>query len=87
MRLIDADALVTAYDAAHDGPPGKARTLILNAPTVDAVQVVRCKECVFWLRDKGHSLNGECECACIDGWWLPEEYCACGERRDKDALD
>lgn len=87
MRLIDADALVTAYDAAHDGPPGKARTLILNAPTVDAVQVVRCKECVFWLRDKEHSLNGECECACIDGWWLPEEYCACGERRDKDETD
>lgn len=39
MRLIDADTLVAAYDAAHDGPPGKARTLILNAPTVDAEPV------------------------------------------------
>lgn len=82
--LIDRGALLAAYDAMHKGEPGRARKLIEDAPTVDAVRVVRCKDCVFWLRDKEHSLNGECECDCIDGWWLPEEYCACGERRDAD---
>ena len=35
MRLIDADALLDAYDAAHKGPPGGARELIANAPTVN----------------------------------------------------
>lgn len=82
MRLIDGDAL---KKKAFGKRGGLVHTSDIDAmPTVDAVRVVRCKDCVFWLRDKGHSLNGECECACIDGWWLPEEYCACGERRDAD---
>lgn len=34
MRLIDADALLEAYDKAHKGPPGAARKLIEDAPTV-----------------------------------------------------
>lgn len=34
MRMIDADALLRAYDEAHEGPPGKARKLIEDAPTV-----------------------------------------------------
>ena len=34
MRLIDADALLEAYDKAHKGPPGAARKLIEAAPTV-----------------------------------------------------
>ena len=34
MRTIDADALLDAYDVAHKGPPGGARKLIENAPTV-----------------------------------------------------
>lgn len=35
MRLIDADALIEAYDRAHEGEPGKARQLILDAPTIE----------------------------------------------------
>lgn len=34
MRLIDGDALLEAYDKAHEGPPGAARMLIEDAPTV-----------------------------------------------------
>lgn len=34
MRLIDADALLEAYDREHVGPPGRARTLIEEAQTV-----------------------------------------------------
>ena len=44
-RLIDADALLAEYDRQHEGEPGKARKLIEDAPTVDAVEVVRCKDC------------------------------------------
>lgn len=35
MRPIDADALLAEYDAQHEGPPGRARALIENAPTVN----------------------------------------------------
>ena len=34
MRMIDADALLEAYDREHVGPPGRARALIENSPTI-----------------------------------------------------
>lgn len=40
MRLIDRDALLAAFDAAHKGPSGGVRKLIEQAPIVDAVPVV-----------------------------------------------
>lgn len=80
MRLIDSDAL---KEKAFGKRGGLVHTSdIDDMPTVDAVQVVRCKDCEFWLRDEEHGSNGECECGCNDGWWLPEDYCSCGERRD-----
>lgn len=33
-RLIDGDALLAEYDRVHVGPPGGARKLIEDAPTV-----------------------------------------------------
>ena len=45
MRLIDANALIAEYDLVHIGEPGKARKLIADAPAVEAVEVVRCKDC------------------------------------------
>ena len=36
MRLIDADALLAEYDRVHVGPPGGARKLIEDAPTIEA---------------------------------------------------
>ena len=35
--LIDKSELLKAYDEAHNGPPGKARGLIEEAPGVEAV--------------------------------------------------
>lgn len=36
MRLIDADALIASYDRVHEGPPGGARKLMEDAPTIDS---------------------------------------------------
>ena len=41
MRLIDADALLKEYDLVHVGPPGGARKLIEDAPTVDLPDALR----------------------------------------------
>lgn len=63
MRLIDADALLAEYDRQHDGEPGKARQLIEDAPNVDAVEVVRCKDCVshnICKFEQFQGLNGFC---------------------------
>ena len=69
MRLINADALLAEYDRQHDGEPGKARKLIEDAPNVDAVEVVRCKECVSHNICKFEQFQG------LNG------FCSCGERK------
>jgi hypothetical protein len=35
IRPIDANALIAEYDRVHVGPPGRARKLIENAPTIE----------------------------------------------------
>lgn len=52
-RLIDANALVWSVGISDDGKQFfyvKAEN-IDNAPTVDAVEVVRCKDCKHWRGD------------------------------------
>lgn len=80
-RLIDADALLAEYDRVYIGAPGGARALIANAPTVDAVEAVRCKDCK-------HDGLTECPLCYIEQQTLcftnhdPEFYCGKGERKD-----
>lgn len=51
-RLIDANALIK--EANKEGAYGYVDALqIANAPTIDAVEVVRCKDCLHY-----------CECVC-----------------------
>jgi hypothetical protein len=56
MRLIDADALFSALNDAkwYDNADREiALDYVEDAPTVDAVQVVRCKGCEFWDDNRG----------------------------------
>lgn len=89
MRLIDADALdmyecLKSYygDAWRD-----AQEVIDNAPTIDAVQVVRCKDCIYY--HPFAEIKGKGECHIIEDaeyfpWYEDCDYCSYGERRDKD---
>mgnify|MGYP003571257975 CR=1 FL=1 len=86
MRLIDADALPTSEEKCdtEDGIRIWERTngmnivirQLLNAPTIDAVHVVRCDEC--WFRPKGKTYCIELERHTGDGF-----YCAFGQRREE----
>ena len=75
---ISRSALLAAYDAAHKGPPGGARKLIVEAPAIDAVPVVRCKNC----RKCGYD-----NCPMDDYFdnhpMEPDFYCAHGEPEEK----
>ena len=73
-RLIDANALIAEYDRVHVGEPGKARKLIADAPTVEAVEIVRRREC------KHRYSDSWCEYVDDDDNF----YCARGERKDGD---
>jgi len=88
MRLIDADALpITPVDITDLPKDGTALIVyskenVDNAPTVDAVEVVRCKDCRW-----GREVCGNIECS-VD-LNLPPEYhgyewfCPNGERREE----
>ena len=78
MRLIDADALMD--EANSDGAYGYVDAKqISEAPTVDAVPVVRCREC------KKHSeTNGKHYCK-FWRMYCPDDsdfFCKAGERKE-----
>lgn len=62
---------------------------ICNAPAVDAVEVVRCKDCENWDTDwcPSHSAKGEHWCGMIDLVTEPDFFCGYGERKKEDAVD
>ena len=99
MRLIDADALKKPLkDLIKDEwlgltEAGAVESMLDNAPTIDAVEVVRCRDCKHRpfvpegeTYENGFSIVSDeiCPCVCDDGWysWIPPDnhYCSYGER-------
>ena len=81
MRLIDADALIKEANA--DGAYGYVDAKqIADAPTIDAVPVVRCKDCKFG--DWDSEPNDAMVCMRTkDGFWRSgNDFCSFGERKE-----
>lgn len=54
---------------------------VLDMPTIDAVPVVRCRECRYFCKGENDSESWEwCDCWKKDCW--EDCYCACGKRRE-----
>ena len=85
-RLIDANELIKLMCRACNNEcceepcePGECfmYDAINNAPTVDAVEVVRCKDCKYAMHD-----------AMFGGYWCgggkvkADHFCSYGERRE-----
>ena len=87
MRLIDADRameIVRDQRIAHPSAyhlTNYATLILQEAPTVDAVEVVRCKDCLYSTERYGHM-------ECIHGvsyrntWNKPDFFCSYGERKE-----
>lgn len=76
MRLIDADALETAVfgEAWYDNRDEDiAYELVNNTPIIDAVPVVRCRECLNYQRDSIFKSN-----YCCGRIRKPDDYCSKG---------
>lgn len=86
MRFIDKEALMKSIqeNPAVDGNHRAAQLLecIMNAPTIDAVPVVRCRECKYWK----HNLENDTYCSGPDGLSDPEEddFCSYGELKGEN---
>ena len=87
MRLIDADALIE--EALTEGAYGYVDAKqIADAPTVDAVEVVRCKDCKYhhWEQEPCHGKTVHyCELPHMRGVEVFKEFfCYYGKRKDGD---
>jgi len=85
MRLIDADELACGYGEeerqkyGNDFDGGVLFALDFlseNSPTVDAVPVVRCRECKH--------ADEYCHCSFANWWPDAMDYCSHGERKGGD---
>lgn len=70
MRLIDADAL--AKELMHEGL-GYQYNRVINAPAVDAVPVIRCKECTEHGKRTNYCAIWRCNTS-------PDGYCHRGRK-------
>ena len=90
-RLIDADAMLEylnlMYDEQHSwrddynvGVLGAINYIKHKAPTIDAVSVVRCKDCVFGELDNRAEMY-RCRLVSFPHWNKGEHFCSYGERK------
>lgn len=93
MRLIDADALLERVPKARldgekidrDGAIADTVMLICNAPTIDAVEVTRCKDCKYFSTDNPTTDTfGECEKYSTPHTAYDTFYCANAEKGADD---
>ena len=103
-RLIDTNALID-WLTKHTGFRGNCENCtdidcldcivencVKNFPTVDAVEVVRCKDCKHWDEYRIGSLEGPgtgdgCCLADPNNWIdhrMADDFCSYGERRTDD---
>lgn len=101
MRLIDADTLIE-YNGLQGMEKGKAdwaeyetrmlyeiKDMIDDAPTIDAVPVVRCKDCRHKMTDEillalAKNKDTALFCERMGGVISEMFYCGAGERMDGD---
>lgn len=88
MRLIDADVLnykaknEVLFIGRHNGKSQAqlefiVNTLIEHTPTIDAVPVVRCKDCKHYWKNKNTPGYLD-KCVTVSD----DDYCSDGERKD-----
>ena len=84
-RLIDADALTKNWERDR-GRMFDADYFIFtieHAPTIDAVPVVRCKDCKCWTEWSNGA--GSCSRFALD--WIgtdADDFCSMAERKDDE---
>lgn len=79
MRLIDADALKKHYAWWEDDKQKLFDSIVDQQPTVDAVPVIRCKDC------KWNTAVEWVHCAMVGGMFgrTTDNYCSRAERKEE----
>ena len=85
LKIIRAEALNAMELNANRHHPsalafGHCHSLVKRAPAVDAVEVVRCRDCKQWEAYKAFPEIGECYL--LGETRTGSEYCSRGERKE-----
>lgn len=92
MRLIDADALETHEQLEPMGNGQYEYVEVVykddidDAPTIDAVEVVRCKDCMVsekFQSDSKGTMERYCKAYTHLRMVADDDYCSYGERRER----
>ena len=82
-KAVDTSKINTDYDTGFHSATSQVQGLIAYMPTVDAVEVVRCKDCK-WFK-KGTPFRHECNNICAGMFYVrQEDFCSHGERKDNE---
>lgn len=87
MRLIDADTMITdllTVDPRYETMIDWCCRVLEAQPTVDAVPVIRCKDCKHWTVTCDDDYQS-CECDALIRH--KDFYCAMAERKDNGETD
>ena len=79
MRLVDADNARECFGG--DGVTGAVMQRMFDSlPTIDAVPVVRCRECIYcsWQEDN------LVYCDNFERDMMPDDFCSVGEPKEAD---
>ena len=90
-RMIDANKLLRNYemwipqlilpqDQRDKDAIETCIAVLKDQPTVDAVEVVRCKDCKYSFKNNGHNKKG-CPINDASTWMDDDDFCSYGERR------
>ena len=52
-----------------------------DIPSVDAVQIIRCRDCKNWIDNDGFNHEHGAQCELINMWMQPGDYCSYGRRK------
>lgn len=77
MRLIDRSELLDKFNLECKTAQERYMALI-NAPTISAVPVVRCRECIYATRPGDNIVY----CDNFERDMMPDDYCSVGERKE-----
>ena len=91
MRLIDADATKRRVaDTFFDTLIPCVNRALDDSPTIDAVPVVRCRECKHWKPSGSKAGNSFSDMEYIGGceftnyYRTESDFCSYGERKDEE---
>ena len=76
MRLIDVDAI------PENEMNYPVWVCLRKQPTIDAVPVIRCKDCKYWIRDRKNHQAGDCLMLVPEAWVYEHDFCSYGERKE-----